>query len=418
MGASRRSLSLLWRRLVIVLAVLGLMGSSSALAAAPPTVRMGTTLGPDSEPTTDKASAEQAELESHLPPADAPKLEQGIKLPSPPSSFNTHDGGWIRFAYEPSQRERVQPLITQADAVRADLVRRLGRPVLSKVHVYVARTPLEMATLAPEGAPFPKYASGVAYSGIGLVLLTILPDNANAHHDLGEIFRHELAHVALSDAVGGRPLPRWLNEGFAIYASGETSFTRHQTLFTATVSDQLLPLERLERTFPTDTVGVSVAYAQAADVVRFLIRRQEEQRFLGLIERMNRGDDFQRALRDAYGLDLATLEYEWREDAKRRYTFWPVVFSGSIIWAGVIGLFVMAWRRRKKRDKATLARWEQEEAVEAELNRRLAKEAGQNRLRIVFARSEPRTTMEAKPPPLPDAEVPRVEHDGRWHTLH
>lgn len=417
MGASRRALSLLWHRLALVLVVLGLLASPSAFAAAPSPVRMGTTLGPESDPGGDKPVEQARAEDSHVPPADAPKLDSGIKLPAPPSSFNTHDGGWIRFAYEPSQRERVQPLITQADAVRAELVRRLGRPVLSKVHVYVARTPMEMATLAPEGAPFPKYASGVAYSDIGLVLLTILPDNANAHHDLGEIFRHELAHVALSDAVGGRPVPRWLNEGFAVHASGETSFTRLQSLWTATVSNQLLPLERLERTFPTDAVGVSVAYAQAADVVRFLIRRQDEQRFLGLIERMNRGDEFQKALNDAYGLDLATLEYEWREDVKRRYTFWPIVFSGSLVWAGVIGLFVMAWRRRKKRDKETLTRWEKEEAVEAELHRRLATEAGQGRLRIVFARSEPRVA-EVKPPPLPEAEVPRVEHDGRWHTLH
>lgn len=419
MRHEHRLLTRLGRWLALLVVLFGL--TSTAWADPPPPagpVRMGTTesvpVPKDPEP-----AAPRADSDTHVPPADAPRLDPTLKLPPPPAGFNTHDGGWIRFAYEPSQRERVQSLITQADSVRAELVRRLGRPVLSKVTVYVARTPLEMAALAPEGAPFPKYAAGVAYSDVGLVLLTILPNDPNAHHDLGEIFRHELAHVALHDAVGGRPVPRWLNEGFAVYASGETSFTRLQTLWMATVSNQLLPLERMERTFPTDAVGVSVAYAQAADVVRYMIRWQDEQRFVGLVERIRRGQEFPQALRDAYGLDLATLEFEWRQDVSRRYTFWPIVFSGSMVWGAVMGLFFFAWRRRKKRDKATLARWEREEALEAELHRRLREEAQQGRLRIVLARGAERPALEVKPPPpLPEVEVPRIEHDGRWHTLH
>jgi len=417
MGAVRRPRAARW--LVFLWLLLGLVAPAWAdpPPPAPAPVRMGTT---DSRPvvTVPEADHPRPDSETHAPPADAPRLESGLKIPAPPASFNMHDGGWIRFAYEPSQRERVQPLITQADAVRAELVHRLGRPVLKKVTVYVARTPLEMAALAPEGAPFPKYASGVAYSDIGYVLLTILPNDPNSHHDISEIFRHELAHVALFDAVGGQPVPRWLNEGFAVYASGETSFTRVQTLWTATVSDQLLPLERMERTFPNDAVGVSVAYAQAADVVRFLIRQQDEQRFIGMVSRIRNGQQFPQALRDAYGLDLSTLEYEWREDVARRYTFWPMVFSGSLVWVGVIGLFVWGWRRRKKRDKVTLARWEREEAIEAELHRRLREETDRGRLRIVFARGDQRPQVEIKPPPVPEGEVPRVEHDGRWHTLH
>lgn len=415
MGAARLRHLRVARWLLMVAMLLGL--ALPAFADAPKSgaapVRMGTTAA---QPVVPEPERPAPDPETHAPPSDAPRVDSGLKLPPPPASFNMHQGGWVRFAYEPSARERVQPLITQADAVRAELVRRLGRPVLSNVTVYVARTPLEMAGLAPEGAPFPKYAAGVAYSDIGFVLLTIHPNDPNAHHDLAEIFRHELAHVALHDAVGGRPVPRWLNEGFAVYASGETSFTRLQSLWTATVADQLLPLERMERTFPTDAVGVSVAYAQAADVVRFLIRRQDEQRFVGMIERIRRGQDFEPALRDAYGLDMATLEFEWREDVSRRYTFWPIVFSGSMVWGAVMGLFVWGWRRRKRRDKETLARWEREEAVEAELQRRLREEG---RLRIVLARAEPRVAVEMKPVvPTPDGEVPQVQHDGRWHTLH
>lgn len=412
--AARLRVSAVWRRWPALLACLGLVLIPLAAHAEKPApdVRTGKT-----EVVEAPAKLEQVIDPRHAPPGDAPYLAGEIpELPDAPASFNTHDAGWIRFAYLPSARERVQPLITQADDVRAELTNRLGHAVLSKVTVYIARTPGEMATLAPEGAPIPKYAAGVAYPQLGLVLLTIQPVHPNSRHDLAEVFRHELAHLALHDAVRGRHVPRWFNEGFAVFASGEGSFARLQTLWTATVANNLLPLGKMERSFPADDVGASVAYAQAVDVVRFLVRQQELHRFRGMIERIRNGQEFEQALHDAYGVDMATLEYEWREDVAKRYTFWPVFFSGSFVWAFALGLFVWGWRRRRKRNKETLERWAKEEA--AEDRRRIEHEIeAAPRVHIVFARSGQRA-LDMKPPTPSEAEIPKVEHDGRWHTLH
>jgi hypothetical protein len=254
----------------------------------------------------------------------------------------------------------------------------------------------------------------VAYPQLGLVLLTIHPVTPNSRHEIGEVFRHELAHIALHQAVRSRYVPRWFNEGFAVHASGETSFARLQTLWTATLADELMPLQKMERTFPADDVGASVAYAQAADVVRYLVRQQEQHRFRAMIEHIRKGQPFERAMRDAYGVDLATLEYEWREDVAKRYTFWPVFFSGSFVWAAALGLFVWGWRRRRKRNKETLARWAKEEAVE---DQKKVEAEPAPRVHIVFTRGSQRLP-EMKPPMPSDAEIPKVEHEGRWHTLH
>ncbi len=361
-------------------------------------------------------------------PSDAPRSHAGsLRMPSIPAGFNSYDGGWITFVYHPSIRERVQPLIEDAAAARTQLTEWLGQPVLSEVRVAVARTPGEMTTLAPANAPYPDYAAGVAYPEIGLVLLTVKPVHPNSQHELTEVFRHELAHVALEDAIAGHAVPRWFNEGFAVLASGETSFVRMQTLATATMSDNLLPLAQMERTFPADENQANIAYAQAADVVRFLVRREEQHRFRGLVSRLRDGESMDAALLNSYGEETATLESEWREDVARRYTFWPVLMSGGIIWVGTLGLFVVGWRKKRRKTAATLARWEREEAAEDELRRRLTlradtSSANSPRVHIVLARNE--GTEEAPPsmpPPLtrlPEVEVPKVEHDGQWHTLH
>jgi hypothetical protein len=101
-----------------------------------------------------------------------------------------------------------------------------------------------------------------------------------------------------------------------------------------------------------------------------------------------------------------------------------VLFSGTLIWAGTMGLFVVGWRKKRRKAAATLARWEREEAAEDEVRRRLAMRAdtGSARVHIVLARTSNDEAPASVPPPalqrMPEVEVPKVEHDGQWHTLH
>ncbi len=355
-------------------------------------------------------------------PADQPRTrERSLELPPVPAGFNVYDAGWIHFAYPAETRPRIDALIHEADADRAELAHRFGRSVLSNVYVRVARTPVEMTTLAPEGAPYPRYASGVAYSQIGLVLLTLTPVQANALGDVSETFRHELAHVALSDAIGdGHSVPYWFNEGLAVHLSGESSLLRLRTLSTATLAGRLIPLDRLEGSFPSDAMSAELAYAESADVVRFLLRSEDRERFPALIGRLHDGESFATGLRDSYGLDLPSLEYEWREEVARRYSFWPVFFSGSLIWAGVLVLFALGWRRRRRKTKETLERWAREEAF-AEIQRARQLSPGTTpRVHIVLPS---RDTPPAPEVPIlrripMEADVPKVRHDGQWYTLH
>jgi peptidase MA superfamily protein len=356
-------------------------------------------------------------------PRDMLDAPPGTAVPAPPDGFNTYDGGWWRLAFPPSKRHRVQPLINEADAFRDRLRDLFGYPVLEHVAVHVARTSGEMATLAPPGSPFPKYADGVAYPGLGLILLTIDAKQANAEHDLSEVFRHELAHLALHEALEGQHVPLWLNEGFAIHLSGESSLKRMQTLWTATLAETLMPLAQLDQHFPDEEVQTLIAYAQSGDIVRHLLRTRYSQRFVAMLRRVRGGQPFTSAMSDAYGFEVYgvganSLEDEWRRDVAKRYSFWPVLLSGSMVWIGALGLFVVGYFRRKKQQKVTLDRWALEEAA-AERHAALA-QASAGRMHIVLAPKEGPTE-----PMLPefkkasrDVDVPKVEHDGSWHTLH
>jgi hypothetical protein len=336
------------------------------------------------------------------PPRDVPLVLPSAPLTVPPlpPTYQERDLGWITIAYPPSVHERVRPLIEEAQAFKALLTDRLGQSVLDHVEVRVARSADDMAALAPREVPPPLYASGVAYPAMHLVLLSLTAPSGGEPTELDEVFRHELFHVALEDAVRGHHVPLWFNEGMAIYVSGEHRLLRVKTLWDATLSRSIIDLSHLDKGFPAQSYEASIAYAESADLVRFLLRDQDQLRFTALIERVRNGQPFDRALGDAYDTDIRKIEFQWREDIAKRYTFAPVLASGALIWVFALAILVVGYSRKKKRDRATLARWEQEERVhEAPLP--------------LPAQEVPGVLTD-----IPARGLPKIEHEGGWHTLH
>lgn len=334
-------------------------------------------------------------------------------IPPVPSSYVKKDLGWLQLSYPPSASERVASLVHDADAVKTELVEALGQPVLERVEVRIAPTTADMARLAPPNAPPPEYAAGVAYNGMHFVLISMLAPRGAEAVDIDETFRHEMAHVALEDAVGGRHVPVWFNEGLAISLSNELVWGRRQTLMNATLQGTLIPLSDLDRSFPRDNHEVSIAYAQAGDFMQFLRRRSDHARFVSMIDRVKDGQPFDRAIADAYGSDLRKLEFQWRSDLERRFSIIPALTGGGLVWVLVIGALVFAYVRRRRRSKAILEKWEREEAIEDALAARAAAVADADAAAaegIGSAVSIKRVSVKVAPA--------KVEHDGRWHTLH
>lgn len=391
-----RKLRLLFARLLTAIAlVVAVVPGGSALAAGPEIGELPAG-APGPKPATGPLL---------VAPHDTPvSIVAPREIPPVPKSYVTRELGWLTLSYPPAAAERVASLVRDADAIKEELTDALGQPVLAHVEVRIAPTIADMAKLAPASAPPPDYASGVAYTGMHFVLLSMLAPRGAEAVDLDEVFRHELAHVALEDATAGKRVPVWFNEGLAISLSNELVWARRQTLINATLSGTLIPLSDLDRSFPRDHHEVSVAYAQAADFMQFLRRRSDHARFVSMIERVRDGQPFERAIAAAYSSDLRKLEFQWRSDLERRFSIIPVLTGGGIIWVLVIGALVLAYVRRRRRTKAVLEKWAREEAIEDALAaRRAAAEASSEDLPV-------------RPVSL---RLPaKIEHDGRWHTLH
>ncbi len=345
-------------------------------------------------------------------------------LPPLPEGFRRRRLGPVRWAWPEVLDEEVAVLQSRLPEVWGRLNADLGVAEPMDLVVRVARSPEEMAALAPRGLSPPGYAVGVAYPAMGVILLSAVAPRVRERVDLATTLDHELSHVALHRAVGGHRLPRWFVEGVAIHQAREDSLARTRLLWQAVAFGRPLPLRAIAERVRGEAAEVSLAYAQAADLVRFLRRApRDRERFVRLVSALRSGRSFEAALQDAYSMNLAALEAAWHRDATERFGWLPMVLGGGSFWGLASVLLVLAWWRRRRAARERLERWAREEEAEArqaEAATEVRPPSGDGGRLVVLVRQEPDLPflVGSARTPERDPDVPTVRWDGEDHTLH
>lgn len=213
-----------------------------------------------------------------------------------------------------------------------------------------------------EASGMPRWVAGVAHSSTGEIMIARHgPDGAPT--SLESLLKHEMAHVALHRATGGAELPRWFHEGMAESFEGGISFSRSQTLAGAVFGRGVPDFDTLEEMFRGDRQDVAAAYAASRDFVNFLRDRDGKGDDLRqLLAELRHGHGFKASFIRAYGLGLEELGVQWREGLPGRFLWYPLLAGGTLPFALVFPLVLVAWIRRRRLVKAGLARLEREEA--------------------------------------------------------
>jgi hypothetical protein len=335
----------------------------------------------------------------------APSLE-------PPPGYTTERDGNVRWTYPLSAADEVGALRAYQRLAWRRVVAELGVPVADTLDIRVALNPEQMQRLAPPKSALPGYADGIAFPKSGLVLLTLTAPETFFRPDMNRVLTHELSHVALERAVRGAAVPRWFTEGVAVHQAGESSLTRIETLWNATLRGRLLSLAELSQAFPNNHNQIDLAYAQSADFVGFMLDgRDERGHFQALLRELAKGRSFTEAVQSTYHVPLSYLEREWRAGLQRHFGRWPALFMGlTVVWVLGAALLGVAFVRTRLRDRATLRRWAIEEAPILSAPPPPPQPAGATQSSVDEFFDNRRTQS--------DSGVPTVVHDGQHHTLH
>jgi len=219
--------------------------------------------------------------------------------------------------------------------------------------------------LAPEGSGaatvVPPWVSGYAIGEEGVIVL--LPGRVPSYPDssLSDLLAHEVAHVLVARAAGGRPLPRWFHEGMAMIAGLSWGFDDRSRLTLALLVDRPVSLAALDDRFAGGQAEVNRAYAISGSFVHDLFDRYGPGVAGRILQEVSRGLSFADAFRAATGDSLAVAETSFWD----RQTFWyrwvPLLTSSVTLWMLVTLLALWAIKRRRQRDAARRRVWDEEE---------------------------------------------------------
>lgn len=278
-----------------------------------------------------------------------------------------------------ADRATVTRLANHAATSVPALAKRIGVRPGATMDVYI--TPSEAAFHELQPGRTPDWADGTAWPNWSLIFLKSPSIRSGTATSLETVLDHELVHVLLGQAFGGRPVPRWLQEGMAQFYSGEASWERSIALAKNDFGLAPLPLGTITTGFPPDAIQAQLAYAQSADFIAWIAGRNGEGALRTLVAELAAGAKVNDAVRASTGLSLDEANDAWLGGVPSASAWYRWATNSQLHWAIGAGFLALAAWRRTQAGKVKLARWEAEEAARnAELFRQaeLRAEAARN----------------------------------------
>ena len=236
----------------------------------------------------------------------------------------------------------------------------------------------------------PSWGAGAAFPGGHTIVL-----RADAGDVTGTL-RHELAHLALHQAVRGR-VPLWFDEGYATVAAGQWDLFDRLGLNLAVARGAIPGLRDLDGELRASRISADAAYALAASAVLELARRNPTGTLTPLFDRLEAGVGFGDAVLATTGLPLDRFDEVWRRSVRTRFGLVAWTF-GAGIWVAMAMLLLVAYESRRRRDRP----------------RRLALDAGWI-IAPELAEQEPEVApdqLAGAAPEVPAPEVRALDHGG------
>ena len=189
-----------------------------------------------------------------------------------------------------------------------------------KMYVYGSTQDLLGALMYPY-----EWTGAVTYAQYGTIAIGLEPLNLEWGKSA---VAHELTHLAIHQVTMNpyNDLPRWLDEGLAVYNEGTIDVSFSTAVYNAVKSGTLISVRSLDSPFSADSKLASLSYGESFSIVDFLISHYGEDKMLKLLTVFSQGSTYDNALTTVYGFDITGLDSAWRQYVQELYN--PTKTSG------------------------------------------------------------------------------------------
>jgi hypothetical protein len=253
-----------------------------------------------------------------------------------------------RIYYHSGDEANVSGLIQSLTQNLPDLKEKLGVNPDRTANLYLAASQGEFDRLTEQ--KLPSWSQGVSFPETGSIVLK----SPQFSHDVQTFYStatHEMAHLLIAKKAG-IAVPRWLNEGLALFLSGEGPGKPLLPLSRAIWSGKLISLDEVEQVDAFSHSNAELAYVESYNAVEFLVKQYGWEALRRILSDMGAQHSWNEALFRETELDQAGFEAAWRANLEKSYRWMILLDAQTLVFIGMTALVlvigVISLRRRRK----------------------------------------------------------------------
>ncbi len=217
--------------------------------------------------------------------------------------------GEITLHWYDEDQAFAQHLLDVALEALALLKQDVGVELEEPVKIFVYQTKTEMSQAIPSRSErFDEMiiTLGMVVADDTMLLLGTAPG-------VEETIAHELSHVVVGLATKNPlgDIPRWLDEGLAMYAEGELPPGNAAALERAIRRDELISVRSLSA-YTGQAEQVDLFYGEVYSLIDFMLKEYGKEKMAELLAVFKEGAHQEDALQEVYGFGLDELDAQWR----------------------------------------------------------------------------------------------------------
>lgn len=262
----------------------------------------------------------------------------------------------IDFHAPPSHR----PLVTRLRNLPPTRIQRMMDLIGSETDDTPIRT-IIAGEESPLAQQVPSWIVGYAKGSERTIVL--LPDRVRSYPygSLELVFLHEIAHVLITQASKGQPVPRWFNEGLAMVSSDPWDLEDQARLMWTMLAKEQTTFTEVDALFHQDADSAKQAYGLAGAFVRYIIAQRGPDTPGRILSYIAQGTPFPQAFAQVMSRTVEQAEADFFIQQSLWNRWAPLITSGGTIWVGMVLLVLVAFWVQRKRAKGIKQQWDDED---------------------------------------------------------
>ena len=153
-------------------------------------------------------------------------------------------------------------------------------------------------------------------------------------------------------------MPKWFNEGIAIYFSYDEYFADGDAISKALFSDSIISLDEIDDVLNFQHAKANLAYEESYSFTLYLVETFGMEKMIELLSALSRSPSFEESFRHVFAVDLYDVEIAWYESIKKKYRWNFLLNFETFLWIFIPLLFILCFVAVKIRNRKTLKKWE------------------------------------------------------------